>query len=101
MYKITQFADDTTLILDDNRTSLEAALNTLELFGSLSGLIMNSDKTKLIWIGKRSHSKHKLNIKDNLAWGETEFTLLGIKFSVDLDNIIELNYRPAYRYRVI
>ena len=31
IHKITQFADDTTLILDGNRTSLLAALNTLEI----------------------------------------------------------------------
>ena len=30
IHKITQFADDTTLILDGNRTSLLAALNTLK-----------------------------------------------------------------------
>ena len=37
--KITQFADDTTLILDG---SLEAALNMLEIFGNFSGLKMNT-----------------------------------------------------------
>ena len=41
-FKISQFADDTTLILDGNESSLTAALNTLEIFGSLSGLKMNS-----------------------------------------------------------
>ena len=30
--KMTQFADDTTLILDGTQCSLEAALNTLEIF---------------------------------------------------------------------
>ena len=36
--KITQFADDTTLVLDGSQSSLKAALNTLEIFGSYSGL---------------------------------------------------------------
>ena len=40
-FKISQCADDTTLILDGNESSLTAALNTLEIFGSLSGLKMN------------------------------------------------------------
>ena len=52
-YKITQFADDTTLILDGTSVSLLAALNTLEIYGSYSGLKINTDKTKLIWIGKK------------------------------------------------
>ena len=60
-YKMTQFADDTTVILDGSQTSLTSSLNTLEVFGSLSGLKMNSDKTKVIWIRRRKSSKDKLN----------------------------------------
>ena len=52
-HKITQFADDTTLILDGSKDSLIAALNVLEVFGSISGLQINAEKTKLIWIGKK------------------------------------------------
>ena len=37
-HKITQFADDTTLILDGSKDSLIAVLNVLEIFGSISGL---------------------------------------------------------------
>ena len=48
--KITQFADDTTIILNGTSVSLLAALNTLEVYGSYSGLKINTDKTKLIWI---------------------------------------------------
>ena len=51
---ITQFADDTTLILDGSKESLVVALNTLEIFGSMSGLKINTNKTKLIWIGKKT-----------------------------------------------
>ena len=51
--KITQFADDTTLILNGECGSLKAALNTLEVFGSYSGLIVNTDKTQVVWIGKK------------------------------------------------
>ena len=94
-YKITQFADDTTLILDGNKTFLAATLNLLQLFGSLSGLVMNLDKTKLIWMGKKRQSKDKLDIKNTLFGGETEFTLLGLKFPVDLENIVNLNYHIA------
>ena len=41
--KITQFADDTTLVLDGSQSSLKAGLNTLEIFGSYSGLKMNTN----------------------------------------------------------
>ena len=59
--KLTQFADDTTLILDGTASSLQATLNTLEIFGTLSGLRMNTEKTQMVWIGKRKHCKEKLD----------------------------------------
>ena len=52
-YKLTQFADDTTMMLDGSRSSLVAALNILEIFGSISGLKINTDKTKIVWIGRK------------------------------------------------
>ena len=88
--KISQFADDTTLILDGSKSTLLAALNVLEVFGNMSGLKVNMDKTKLVWIGKKHHSKDKLDVGNDLIWGASDFTLLGIKFSVDLSNMIEI-----------
>ena len=41
-FNITQFADDTTLIMDGYESSLVATLNTLEKFGTVSGLKMNT-----------------------------------------------------------
>ena len=49
---LSQFADDTTLILDGISQSLQAALNVLEVFGSLSGLQVNTEKTQVVWVGK-------------------------------------------------
>ena len=93
-YNITQFADDTTLILDGSQRSLQAALNTLEIFGNYSGLKMNKEKTKVIWIGRKKHSKDKLKITEKLDWSKTEFKLLGITFNVDLYQmpVINLNH---------
>ena len=59
-FKISHFADDTTLILDGTIKSLEHALNILEVFGSISGLRVNTDKTQIVWIGKKSVVKRKL-----------------------------------------
>ena len=93
IYKITQFADDTTLILDGSEGSLLSALNTIEIFGTVSGLKMNKSKTKLIWMKKIS--KEKISTNQNLEWGVTEFTFLGIHFSVDLNKMAEINYSKA------
>ena len=43
MFKLTQFADNTTIILDGSVSSL-STLNELEIFGSLSGLKINCDR---------------------------------------------------------
>ena len=94
-YKISQFADDTTLLLDGSRTSLLAALNTLEIFGTMSGLKVNTDKTKLIWIGKKRFARDKIDTVESLNWGQTRFDLLGITFSVNLDEIPIINYEKA------
>ena len=44
--KITQFADDTTIILDGTKDSLQLTLNVLEIFGNISGLKINTEKHK-------------------------------------------------------
>ena len=94
-YKMTQFADDTTILLDGSQTSLTSSLNTLEVFGSISGLKMNCDKTKVIWIGRKKYCKDKLLSKYNLLWGEEEFDLLGLTFNVDVHLTTQKNYQKA------
>ena len=49
--KISQYADDTTLILDGSQKSLSEALKVLKKFSKASGLRLNSKKTEALWIG--------------------------------------------------
>ena len=74
-FKIIQYADDTTLFLDGSCPSFEAAPNKLEIFGSISGLNVNKDKSKLVWIRKKKHCKDKLK-KSGLQWSCLQFDLL-------------------------
>ena len=62
-FKLTQFADDTTIIMDDTSASLRATLNVLEIFGDYFGLKMNKEKTKVIWIGRKKIFKGKIEDK--------------------------------------
>ena len=80
--KLCQFADDTTLILNGSDQSLQAALNTIEIFGSFSGLKMNTTKTKVVWIGRKKHSRDKLNVTSKLEWGTNSFKLLACSFQL-------------------
>ena len=58
--KISQYADDTTFILNGTRNSLSATLDTLEKFGSVSGLRLNNTKTEALWIGSMTGENKKL-----------------------------------------
>ena len=48
-HKISQFADDTTLLLS-NLTSVQNSLTLVDQFGSISGLLLNVEKTKALWL---------------------------------------------------
>ena len=94
-FKISQFADDTTLFMDGSESSLQNTMNVLEVFGSLSGLKMNLSKTKVIWIGKKKFCKEKLDYGKSLNWDSSNFSLLGIIFDLNLSNIPQINYGNA------
>ena len=48
--KLSQFADDTTLLRNDYN-SVNRAITVLNSFGNLSGLRLNPSKTKELWLG--------------------------------------------------
>ena len=68
-------------------------MKTLRLFASLSGLKINSSKTKAVWIGSKKFSGETFNHRFKFKWNQKEFTILGIRFSCNLNNMIELNYK--------
>ena len=79
-HKISQYADDTTLITKNCKNSLNRVLDTLKFFHGVSGLKVNIEKTKVVQLGKPGGSrminldKEKLELTD-------EFVLLGIQFN--------------------
>ena len=88
-YKLSQFADDTTLVLDGSSNSLEGAINVLKFYAKISGLNVNVEKTKGVWIGSKINSEQKF---ENIDFSSKIFKVLGIKFSTDLDSIVKINY---------
>ena len=57
--RISQFADDTTIITSCS-DSLKSHLQTIEVFGSISGLKLNRKKTKTMWLGSMKHNTCKI-----------------------------------------
>ena len=90
---LSQFADDTTIILDGSEQSLEMSILTLNSFAMLSGLKVNNSKTRAVWIGCKKFSGETFNHRLKLNWNQTNFEILGIKFSCNLDTMIEINYK--------
>ena len=50
-YKISQYADDTTLILDRSEKSMHQSFSLLDSFASVSGLRINHEKTEALLQG--------------------------------------------------
>ena len=90
---LSQFADDTTIILDGSEKSLTAAIQTLDSFARLSNLKVNSSKTRAIWIGCKKFSGETFSHRLKLNWTQTNFDILGIKFSCNLDTMVKINFK--------
>ena len=94
---LSQFADDTALFLDGSKESFEQSIKTLSKFAKISGLTINNEKTSVIWLGSKKNSRDRYLRDMNFTWdpgGEinSNFKYLGIIFSTNTDQIVQLNY---------
>ena len=91
--EVSQYADDTTLILDGSKESLICALQVLENFSLVSGLIrLNNRKTEALWIGTYKDRDDKLCPAKILKWIKHAGKALGVWFSINLEEALEANY---------
>lgn len=90
--KISQYADDTTFILNGTRVSLSTTLEVIEKFGSVSGLRLNNKKTEALWIGSMAGKKEKLFPEKNFKWPENKVKALGVWLSTDPNITLNMNY---------
>ena len=91
-FKISQYADDTSCFLDGTEKSLKEAFRILHLFYNMSGLKVNVEKTKVIWIGAMAGSQIQMCKELKLVWEQGDFNVLGIVLNANLHNIIDTNY---------
>jgi len=88
--KIGQYADDTFLILDGSQFSIRHTLHTFDCFKQVSGLKINVDKTQAIRLGTPDINP----VCPILSIPYSKyFKLLGIQFSINLNEMEELNFR--------
>ena len=91
--KISQYADDATLILDGSKDSLSASLNILDKFSEISGLRLNNKKTEALWIGVNSGSDNIYFPERNFKWQKRKVKALGVWLSIDPEITDTLNYQ--------
>ena len=89
--KIGLYADDTFLMLDGSESSLRESVQVLDGFHACSGLKINLDKTQAIWLGKLKRQTYEICGDLNLNWVKN-FKLLGVNFSVNLEEIVVSNF---------
>ena len=93
-YKLSQYADDTTIFTDGSPSSLDGIIRILDYFATLSGLKINPSKTKMIWIGSKKFSKDVFHhSRWKFEWNNKTFNLLGVEFTINLSDMLEINYK--------
>lgn len=95
-HKLSQYADDTELTLNGDRTSFETCINTLGIFSKKSGLLINNDKTSAIWLGNMKNSPIKYLEHLGINWNPPKIKILGVWFTNTLKDGIQLNYSEKY-----
>ena len=91
--KVSQYADDTTLILNGSQSSVERSFLLLDAFAQKSGLKVNYEKTEALWIGTHRNRTDKLPIKRNIKWPFQKTKALGVWFSTAEEETVTLNYQ--------
>ena len=90
-FKLSQYADDTQIFLDGSENSLHQLMLILRKFYNLSGLKVNEDKTKALWVGAMCKSEKKMCKEYNLDWDQKPLTILGVTFTAEVFDIWDYN----------
>ena len=91
--KITQYADDTTVLVRD-LDSVTQLLKRLDEFKHISGLEINTNKTEALWLGCWRSRKDK---PFGFKWPQKPVYALGIHFSYDSEQANTLNFEEKVR----
>ena len=90
-YKLSQYADDTQLFLDGSELSLYSAVSILNKFYNMSGLNINLEKTRAVWIGSMGKSTKIMCKNFKLDWEQNPIKILGVVFTAEVFDIWDQN----------
>ena len=89
--KVSQYADDTTMLLREDLQTITNIVRMLKWFKSVSGLDINKEKTKVVKLGALRDSNIPWQGKFGFNWSK-KFEILGIHYNMDkFNDITDLN----------
>ena len=90
---LSQYADDTTIILNGPELSLSRTLLFLDNFAISSGLPKISyEKTEALWIGSCKDRDFSIPSNKPIAWARGKVYALGVRFSTSEKNEGNINF---------
>ena len=90
-FKVSQYADDTTLLLKPDYNTVVEVLRILKWFKNISGLHINKDKTNIVKLGATRGRSIPWQGKFGFKWA-TNFEILGIHYDINhMNEITEIN----------
>ena len=89
--KLEQYADDSTFILDGSQSSFRACLKTIDEFSAVSGLLLNPQKSELLFSGLGQPPP--FIAESNFKCISDNFRYLGIIFTKDLREMAAVNFK--------
>lgn len=90
-FKLSQYADDTQVFLDGSEQSLKNTLENLNFFYLMSGLKINIEKTRAVWIGSMNKSNRQLCRDFDLDWDQKPIKILGVTFTPEVFDVWQHN----------
>lgn len=91
--KLSQYADDTTMILDGSELSLSRTLLLLDNFAISSGLKIKYEKTEALWMGSYKDRDFSIPSSKPITWARGKVYALGVLFSTSEINESSINFR--------
>ena len=86
--KLSQYADDTTLILDGSEESFLESLKIIDYLGNISGIRLHSKNTEALWIGASADWDFKLCPQKDFKWSKKSQSVRGIAVNAPRGNYI-------------
>lgn len=93
--RISLYADDIILYLNNPENSVPAALDLINTFGRISGYKINLSKSNAFLMNMPI--SNKLKTISPFTWSQTGFKYLGVNVSPNLKDLFHINYPPLIK----